>query len=161
MENKIETLDELFNQQLSDVYSAEQQIINALPGLIEAASNEKLKEAFNEHLEQTRGHVERLEQIKENTPQVSLSTSVECQALKGLVAEAQELIDSSEEGDARDAGLIGAAQKVEHYEIATYGTLCALAKRQGYTLAADLLADTLQEEKETDVKLTGIAEASQ
>ena len=157
----ITSLETLFDQELSDIYSAEQQIIDALPKLRDAATGQQLKDAFDTHLEETRGHVERLNKLQDLTSEVSLSKSVECKALKGLVAEAQELIDSSEQGDALDAGLIGAAQKVEHYEIASYGTLCALAQKLGYDKAADLLAETLQEEKNTDIKLTEIAEATQ
>lgn len=157
----INSLEALFDQELSDIYSAEQQIIEALPKMRDAATEQQLKDAFDTHLEETRGHVDRLDSLQEVASQVTLSKNVECQALKGLVAEAQELIDSSEPGDALDAGLIGAAQKVEHYEIASYGTLCALAKKLGYDEAADLLAETLQEEKNTDSKLTEIAEATQ
>ena len=137
----IKTLVDLFIHDLSDVYSAEKQITRALPKMARAATDESLKAAFEAHLEETRGQIERLDQIVE-----------------GLVEEAQEIIDSVEAGPVRDAGLIGAAQKVEHYEIATYGTLTAMAKRLGFDEAAKLLAETLQEEKATDEKLNVIAE---
>ncbi|MEW7311176.1 ferritin-like domain-containing protein [Buttiauxella gaviniae] len=155
----IRTLEDLFIHDLSDVYSAEKQIIRALPKMARAATDEKLIAAFNLHLEETRGQIERLDELVENTGGVRIKR-MKCHALEGLVEEAQEIIDSVEAGPIRDAGLIGAAQKVEHYEIATYGTLHALAVKLGYKKAAKLLAETLQEEKATDEKLTVIAEQS-
>ncbi len=125
-----------------------------------AASDEKLKAAFEAHLEETRGQIERLDQLVETTEGIRLKR-MKCHALEGLVEEAQEIIESVEKGEVRDAGLIGAAQKVEHYEIATYGTLHAMAVRLGLKDAAALLAETLQEEKNTDIKLTEIAEQQQ
>ena len=122
-----------------------------------AATDESLKAAFEAHLEETRGQIERLDQIVEKTEELRIRR-MKCHALEGLVEEAQEIIDSVEAGPVRDAGLIGAAQKVEHYEIATYGTLTAMAKRLGFDEAAKLLAETLQEEKATDEKLNVIAE---
>jgi len=122
-----------------------------------AATDESLKAAFEAHLEETRGQIERLDQIVEKTEELPIRR-MKCHALEGLVEEAQEIIDSVEAGPVRDAGLIGAAQKVEHYEIATYGTLTAMAKRLGFDEAAKLLAETLQEEKATDEKLNVIAE---
>ncbi|GLR07659.1 hypothetical protein COO59_09590 [Mixta theicola] len=156
----IKTLEDLFIHDLSDVYSAEKQISRALPKMARAASDEKLIEAFNTHLEETQGQIERLDQLVEATPEVRIKR-MKCHALEGLVEEAQEIIDSVEKGVVRDAGLIGAAQKVEHYEIATYGTLRALAQKLGYKEAARLLEETLQEEKATDEKLTIIAEKTQ
>lgn len=155
----IKTLEDLFIHDLSDVYSAEKQITRALPKMARAATDEKLIAAFNLHLEETRGQIERLDELVENTEGVRIKR-MKCHALEGLVEEAQEIIDSVEAGPIRDAGLIGAAQKVEHYEIATYGTLHALAVKLGYKKAAKLLAETLQEEKATDEKLTVIAEQS-
>ena len=123
-----------------------------------AATDEKLVAAFKQHLEETQGQIERLDQLVESTDGVKIKR-MKCHALEGLAEEAQEIIDSVEAGPVRDAGLIGAAQKVEHYEIATYGTLVALATKLGYTQAAKLLAETLEEEKSTDQKLTVIAES--
>ncbi|PLR39732.1 hypothetical protein CYR55_07640 [Chimaeribacter californicus] len=154
----IKTLKDLFIHDLSDVYSAEKQITKALPKMARAAEDPKLVDAFNTHLEETQGQIERLDQLVEATPEVRIKR-MKCHALEGLAEEAQEIIDSVEKGPVRDAGLIGAAQKVEHYEIATYGTLHAMALKLGFTQAADLLAETLKEEKATDEKLTIIAEA--
>jgi len=156
----IKTLTDLFIHDLSDVYSAEKQITRALPKMARAASDEKLKAAFEAHLEETRGQIERLDQLVETTEGIRLKR-MKCHALEGLVEEAQEIIESVEKGEVRDAGLIGAAQKVEHYEIATYGTLHAMAVRLGLKDAAALLAETLQEEKNTDIKLIEIAEQQQ
>ncbi|MDT0177683.1 ferritin-like domain-containing protein [Enterobacter sp. BRE11] len=153
----IKTLVDLFIHDLSDVYSAEKQITRALPKMARATTDASLKAAFEAHLEETRGQIERLDQIVEKTEELRIRR-MKCHALEGLVEEAQEIIDSVEAGPVRDAGLIGAAQKVEHYEIATYGTLTAMAKRLGFDEAAKLLAETLQEEKATDEKLNVIAE---
>ncbi|RPD96873.1 ferritin-like domain-containing protein [Candidatus Pantoea deserta] len=153
----IKTLVDLFIHDLSDVYSAEKQITRALPKMARAATDESLKAAFETHLEETRGQIERLDQIVEKTEELRIRR-MKCHALEGLVEEAQEIIESVEAGPVRDAGLIGAAQKVEHYEIATYGTLTAMAKRLGFDEAAKLLAETLKEEKATDEKLNVIAE---
>ena len=153
----IKTLVDLFIHDLSDVYSAEKQITRALPKMARAATDASLKAAFEAHLEETRGQIERLDQIVEKAEELRIRR-MKCHALEGLVEEAQEIIDSVEAGPVRDAGLIGAAQKVEHYEIATYGTLTAMAKRLGFDEAAKLLAETLQEEKATDEKLNVIAE---
>lgn len=155
----ITTLKELFIHDLSDVYSAERQITKALPKMARAATDPKLIEAFKLHLEETQGQIERLDQVVESSDEIRIKR-MKCHAMEGLVEEAQELIDSVEKGDVLDAGLIGAAQKVEHYEIATYGTLAALAKKLGYNQAAKLLEETLQEEKNTDQKLTTIAESA-
>lgn len=154
----IKTLEDLFIHDLSDVYSAEKQITRALPKMARAVTDEKLVAAFKQHLEETQGQIERLDQLVEITDGVKIKR-MKCHALEGLVEEAQEIIDSVEAGPVRDAGLIGAAQKVEHYEIATYGTLVALATKLGYKEAAQLLAETLEEEKTTDQKLTVIAES--
>ncbi|MBU9808472.1 ferritin-like domain-containing protein [Rahnella perminowiae] len=156
----ITTLKDLFIHDLSDVYSAERQITKALPKMARAATNPKLVEAFKLHLEETQGQIERLDQVVELSDDLRIKR-MKCHALEGLVAEAQELIDSVEKGEVLDAGLIGAAQKVEHYEIATYGTLVAMAKKLGYTDVAKLLHETLEEEKRTDEKLTLLAESDQ
>lgn len=154
----VKTLNDLFIHDLSDVYIAEKQITRALPKMARAASDETLVAAFNQHLEETRVQIERLDELVEVTPEVKIKR-MKCHALEGLVEEAQEIIDSVEKGEVRDQGLIGAAQKVEHYEIATYGTLHALALKLGYTKAAELLEATLNEEKQTDEKLTSVAES--
>lgn len=154
----VKTLNDLFIHDLSDVYSAEKQITRALPKMARAASDETLVAAFNQHLEETRVQIERLDELVEVTPEVKIKR-MKCHALEGLVEEAQEIIDSVEKGEVRDQGLFGAAQKVEHYEIATYGTLHALALKLGYTKAAELLEATLNEEKQTDEKLTSVAES--
>lgn len=154
---KVKTLLDLFIHDLSDVYSAEKQITRALPKMIRAASEPKLKEAFQHHLEETQDQIERLDQLVEAHEEVRI-VRMKCHALEGLVEEAQELIEATEPGPVRDAGLIGAAQKVEHYEIATYGTLIALAIKLQLGEASSLLKETLDEEKNTDHKLTSIAE---
>src|SRR5690606_38778099 len=153
----ISSLEELFIHELSDIYSAEKQLSKALPAMARAATNPNLVDAFKTHLEETRGQIERIDQVVESIEGLRLKR-IKCHAMEGLVEEGKELIDSVEKGEVLDAGLIGAAQKVEHYEIATYGTLTALAKKLGYTVAAKLLHETLEEEKSTDEKLTQIAE---
>ncbi|MEE4412096.1 YciE/YciF ferroxidase family protein [Serratia sp. C2(2)] len=136
---------------------AEKQLTRALPKLARAAEQEDLVNAFKTHLEETQGQIERLDKLVESTPEVRIKR-IKCLAMEGLIEEGQEVIDAIESGPVRDAGLIAAAQKVEHYEIATYGTLCALAEKLGYTKAKKLLGETLEEEKNTDNKLTLIAE---
>ncbi|MEE4445768.1 YciE/YciF ferroxidase family protein [Serratia sp. C2(1)] len=153
----IKSLNDLFIHALSDVYSAEKQLTRALPKLARAAEQEDLVNAFKTHLEETQGQIERLDKLVESTPEVRIKR-IKCLAMEGLIEEGQEVIDAIESGPVRDAGLIAAAQKVEHYEIATYGTLCALAEKLGYTKAKKLLGETLEEEKNTDNKLTLIAE---
>ncbi|PWS36570.1 hypothetical protein DFH01_15605 [Falsiroseomonas bella] len=151
-----EDFKSLMGELLQDTYSAETQLLDALPDMADAASTPALRDAFEEHLEITQRQVERLEKVAEMLgcdPE-----GEECEAMEGLVAEAEEIVDEHEEGPVRDAALISAAQKVEHYEIAAYGTLCAMAKAAGMQEAADLLAQTLKEEKDTDERLTEIAE---
>jgi len=155
---KLRTLQDLFHHELKDLYSAETQLVKALPKMAKAATNEDLKAGFEEHLEQTKGHVRRLEQIAESL-EIRL-TGHECQAMKALVLEGGELIHEDAEDAVRDAGLIGAAQRVEHYEIAAYGTARALATCLGFDQAAKLLGATLEEEKATDEKLTELAESA-
>ncbi len=154
----VKNLNDLFIHELSDIYSAEKQITRALPKMARAATSPKLVAAFEAHLEETRGQIERIDQLVEVTEGVRIKR-MKCHALEGLAEEAQEIIESVEAGEVRDAGLIGAAQKVEHYEIASYGTLKTLALKLGYKEAAKLLDETLQEEKATDSKLTVIAES--
>ena len=155
---KLNTLQDLFIHELKDLYSAETQLVKALPKMAKAATHEELSSGFEQHLEQTKNHVARLEQIAE-AGGWKLSGH-KCKAMEGLIAEGGELIAEDAEDTVRDAGLIGAAQRVEHYEIAAYGTARALARCLGYDEAAELLGQTLEEEKETDEKLTDLAESA-
>ena len=152
----IKTIEDLFVHELSDTYSAEKQMTKSLPRLAKAATDEDLKAAFEAHLTETEAQVERIEQVAEVLG-IKLKR-IKCEAMEGLVDEAKEIIDSIEAGPLRDAALIGGAQKAEHYEIAAYGTLCAMAKSLGYKDALPLLLETLEEEKATDEKLTMLAE---
>lgn len=152
----VKTMEELFIHELSDIYSAEKQMTKALPRLAKAAESEELAAAFEAHLEETQGQIERIDQVVD-----ALGIKVKrikCEAMEGLVEESKDVIDQVKEGPLRDAALIGGAQKAEHYEIAAYGTLCALAKQLGYDKAIPLLEATLEEEKATDEKLTMLAE---
>jgi ferritin-like metal-binding protein YciE len=152
----IKTMEDLFIHELSDTYSAEKQMSKSLPKIARAVSDPKLKEAFETHLEETNGQIERIDQVVELLG-IKLKR-VKCAAMEGLVEESKEVMDSIEQGPLRDAALIGSAQKAEHYEIASYGTLAALAKQLGYEDAIPLLQATLEEEKATDEKLTILAE---
>ncbi|MGJ4728042.1 ferritin-like domain-containing protein [Luteimonas sp. SDU101] len=152
----VKTIEELFIHELSDIYSAEKQLTKALPRLARAADAQELRAAFELHLEETQGQIERIDQVVEVLG-IKLKR-IKCAAMEGLVEEGKEVIDAIEAGPLRDAALIGGAQKVEHYEIAAYGTLCALAKQLGYRDALPLLKETLAEEKTTDEKLTMLAE---
>lgn len=152
------TIEDLFIHSLSDIYSAEKQLAKALGKLARTAENEELSEAFKNHLEETQGQIERIDQIVE-TCAIKLKR-MKCAAMEGLIEEANELIEEIPKGPVLDAGLIGAAQKVEHYEIASYGTLAALAKEVGFHEAVPLIVSTLDEEKATDAKLTRLAESS-
>jgi ferritin-like metal-binding protein YciE len=156
--DQITSLQDLYLEQLRDLYSAENQIIAALPKLIEAAQNPQLKQGFQLHLEQTKEQAKRLEQIFQRIGQDP--GGVTCKAAKGLIAEADETLSEGQPGPVLDAALIASAQRVEHYEIAGYGTVKTLAKQVGDTESISLLEQTLSEEKETDEKLTQIAEAS-
>lgn len=154
----VKTLEDLFLQELSDIYSAEKQLTKALPKLAKAAENADLQAAFTTHLEETEGQIERLDQVAEI---LGLKLKrIKCVAMEGLVDEGKEVIDEVEKGPVRDAALIGGAQKAEHYEIASYGTLCVLGKQLGHKDAVKLLKETLAEEKATDEKLTLLAESS-
>ena len=152
---KITTLEEAFVHALSDIYSAEKQLTKALPKMAKAASNASLADGFTTHLEETQGQIERIDQIVELTG-IKLKR-VKCLAMEGLVEEGAETIDEIEKGPVRDSMLIVAGQKVEHYEIASYGALVTLAKSLGHNDAAKLLAETLAEEKATDEKLNALA----
>jgi ferritin-like metal-binding protein YciE len=150
-------LQELFLDSLKDIYYAEKAILKALPKMKKAATSEQLAAAFEEHLAVTEGQVGRLEQVFESIDEKV--GSKKCEAIEGLIKEAQSIMEDTDEGTStRDVGLILAAQKVEHYEIASYGGLRQLAETLGYTEAVELLQQTLDEEKETDLKLTDIAE---
>ena len=148
-------LKELYIDELKDLYNAENQLVKALPKMAKAASSEKLRAGFEEHLEQTKGHVSRLEQIFESLGESPKGKK--CKGMEGLVEEGSEMIDEDVEDSVKDAGLIGAAQRVEHYEIAAYGTVKAFAETLGHSEHASLLEETLEEEKETDEKLTELA----
>lgn len=150
-------LMELFVSSLKDINWAEKQLVKALKKMAKAATSEKLGSAFEQHMAQTEGHVERLAKVFEAIGKKP--TSKKCKAMEGLIAEAEELIEETEEGtEVRDVALIAAAQKVEHYEIATYGTLRTLAGTLGLGKAQKMLQQTLDEEKETDTLLSDIAE---
>ncbi|UQY45456.1 ferritin-like domain-containing protein [Erwinia sp. PK3-005] len=153
----MQSLNDLFVHTLSDVYSAEVQLTKALPKMAEAATETQLVEGFKQHLEETKGHIERLDQVIQSLDNVEME-SVTCVAMEGLIKEGEEIIQEVEEGPVRDAGLIVAAQKVEHYEISSYGSLMALAKNLGYDNVISILQNTLDEEKATDEKLTMLAE---
>jgi ferritin-like metal-binding protein YciE len=156
MAEQTHPLEELLVDQLKDLYSAENQIIKALPRMAKGATSPELKRSFERHLEETKRQVERLEQIGEALD-VRL-TGKKCKGMEGLIEEGKELLSEDLEDDVLDAGLIGAAQKVEHYEIAAYGTARAHAMMLGYNKAAKLLQQTLDEEAATDRKLTALAE---
>ncbi|WP_325917962.1 YciE/YciF ferroxidase family protein [Pseudomonas frederiksbergensis] len=151
------TVTDLFIHELSDVYSAEKQITRALPRMARATTNPLLAQAFNDHLEETQGQIERIDTLVE-VAGIKLKR-MKCIAMEGLVEESKELIEEIDKGAVLDAGLIGAAQKVEHYEIASYGTLIAMAKHLNLgDEVLGLLLATLKEEKATDEKLSKIAE---
>lgn len=152
----IKTLEDFFVQSLSDMHSAERQLTKALPRLAKAASDPELSSAFETHLGETTGQVERLDHVADVLG-IKIKR-IKCEAMEGLIGEGKEIIDEVPAGPVRDAALIGGAQKVEHYEIASYGTLCALAKQLGYDDALGPLLETLEEEKATDEKLTVLAE---
>jgi len=153
----LNSLDELFLDQLQDLYDAEERLTDALPKIAEAAHAQSLREAFLSHLGETRNHVKRLERVFDSLGVNAASKT--CQAMKGLIAEGKEAIDASGDPDVKDAALIAAAQRVEHYEIAAYGTARTFAQRLGKGSAVRLLEETLEEEKAADSKLTRLAES--
>ena len=149
---------DLFVAQIEDLYDAENRLTKALPKMADAASSSRVKQAFQDHLLETQGHVSRLEQIfREMNIEPKRET---CEAMKGLIAEGETMIKAKGDSEIKDAALIAAAQKVEHYEISGYGTAREFARRLGLTQASSLLQQTLQEEKAADEKLTDIAESS-
>ena len=153
---KIKTLDQLLEHELEDLLSAEQQLVEALPKMAEAASSDSLKTAFKDHLKQTKTHVTRLEKaFKELGKEPK---AVTCKGMQGLIKEGEDVIKNAASGDVMDAGLIGAAQRVEHYEIAAYGTSRAFAQALGHAKLVDLLQTTLDEEGEANKHLTQLAE---
>lgn len=151
-------LTDLFEDMLKDIYWAEKALIKALPKMAKKATSEDLINALESHLEETKGHVERCEQVFELMGKTARAKK--CEAMDGLIKEAQEIMESTEDGVVRDAGIIAAGQKVEHYEIATYGTMRAFAKILGKDEIEKILAQTLDEEKKADQKLTEVAESS-
>src|ERR1700681_387102 len=154
---KENALKELYIDELRDIYNAENQLTKALPKMAKAATSDDLRAGFESHLEQTKGHVERLERIFKELGEKP--TGKKCKGMEGLVKEGEEMIQEDElEGEALDAGLISAAQRVEHYEIAAYGCVRTYANILGEKEAVSLLEETLEEEKETDQKLTELAE---
>lgn len=153
----MKNLHDLFEETLRDIYYAEKAITKALPKMAKKASSQELSSAFEEHLQQTEGQIERLEQvfkILDKSPR-----GKKCAAIEGMIEEAEEVIKESESDTVRDAGMLAAAQAVEHYEISRYGTLVAWAQKLGLAEAAELLEQTLDEEKETDAKLSELAES--
>ena len=152
----VETLDDLLLDELKDLYSAEKQAVRVYPRMTKALKSEELKQAMQMHLELTKGQVERLDRVFEILEKRGGGKT--CEAMKGLIEEGQEVLEEIKAGPVRDAAMIGAAQRIEHYEIAAYGTVITLAKAMGQTEIADLLGQTLAEEKETDQKLNEVAE---
>ena len=153
---KLNTLKQLYIEELRDLHSAENQLLKALPKMAKGASSEELKLAFENHLDQTKVHVERLEEIFERLDESPKGKT--CQAMKGLVEEGSEILGEDGEESVLDAGIIAAAQKVEHYEIASYGTVRTFAQLLGEDEAAELLQETLDEEGEADKLLTQLAQ---
>jgi ferritin-like metal-binding protein YciE len=153
---KLDTVQDLFLAELRDLYEAEEQLVEALPKMAEAASSNELKDAFTHHLDETRKHVTRLNGVFKSLHEKSGGET--CEAMKGLVKEGEQFIKAKGEPDVVDAGLIGAAQRVEHYEMAGYGTARTLANRLGFQDLAKVLETTLEEEKAADAKLTAVAE---
>ncbi len=154
---KLETLQDLFVEQLKDLHSAEDQILKALPKLAKTASSPELKQAFEHHLEQTKTHVERLDQVMEKLDVTGRGKK--CKGMEGLLEEGEETLAMKSKGAPAvlDAAMIADAQRVEHYEIAAYGTVCTYAKQLGLRDAMDLLHLTLDEEEQTDKRLTDLA----
>jgi ferritin-like metal-binding protein YciE len=151
-------LHELFLDELADMYSAEQQLTKALPKLAKAAHSEELREAFEMHLEETENHVSRLEQVFESLDETP--KKMKCKGIEGILDEGKEIMAQHKSSEELDAALISAAQKTEHYEIASYGCLCTWAEQMGHNQAFNLLKENLVEEKAADEKLTEIAKSS-
>lgn len=154
---KLESVKDLLIAELRDLYNAEEQLVEALPKMAEAASSTELKNAFNHHLEETRTHVTRLDEVFRSFDEKASGET--CEAMKGLVKEGEQFMQAKGQPDVRDAGLIGAAQRVEHYEMAGYGTARTLAKRLGLQNIAETLQKSLEEEAAANEKLTAVAES--
>lgn len=151
----LDTLKDLFVDQLLDVYDAEQQLAEALPRMAEGAKHKQLQQAFKQHLKETKEHAKRLESVFD---EIDMDPESEpCAAMQGLLEEGEEILDASGDASVRDAALIAAAQRVEHYEISAYGTLRTLAHQLGLDAAAEILQQTLDDEKATDARLNEIA----
>ena len=155
---ELETLKDLYIHELKDLFSAEQQLVKALPKMAKAASNKELAAGFQEHLEQTRGHAQRLEQILSRHK--ASTRGPKCKGMQGIVAEGAEMIEEEADDEVKDAGLIAAAQRVEHYEMAAYGTARTFARQLGREAIANELQETLDEEGNADKILTEIAEGA-
>jgi len=155
---ELQTLKDLYIHELKDLFSAEQQLVRALPKMAKAASNQELAAGFQEHLEQTKGHAQRLEQILSSHKQSTRGPK--CKGMEWIVAEGAEMIDEEAEVEVKDAGLIAAAQRVEHYEMAGYGTARTYAELLGDKEGAKLLGLTLEEERQTDQKLSKLAKSA-
>ena len=153
---KIDTLETLFVEELKDIYDAEKRLVKAIPKMAKAASSDELKQALQDHLEVTKGHVARLEEVFESIGVPAKAKA--CAGMKGLIEEGEEVIGDDGEENIMDAAIIGAAQRVEHYEIAAYGTVRTFAECLGNDQAVELLQKTLDEEKEADEKLSQISE---
>ena len=153
----VATAEELFVNELKDIYSAEKQAVKAFPRLTKAVQSDELKQAMQEHLEQTKGQIERLDRIFEILDKRSSGKT--CDGMKGLVTEAQSQVEEIERGPVLDCAMIGALQRIEHYEIAAYGTVATLAEAMGQDEIKELLGETLEEEKETDERLTQVAQS--
>jgi len=151
------SLKDLFIEELRDIYHAEGQLVKALPKMAKTVNNSDLKAAIEQHLEETKGQVERLERVFEAIGEKARGKK--CEGMAGLIDEGKEWMDEEADPDVLDAGIIAAAQKVEHYEIATYGCLCTWARQLELEEAADLLHQNLEEEKAADTKLTELAES--
>jgi ferritin-like metal-binding protein YciE len=154
---KLNSLDDLLVHELQDIYHAEGQILKALPRMIKAASHPELQAAFEEHLEQTEGQIERLDQAFKllGVP----AKGRKCEGMAGLIEEGRKMMEEDAEPSVMDAALIAAAQKVEHYEIASYGCVCTYAEMLGYDQVHDLLGQNMEEEELTDERLTALAES--
>ena len=153
----VATAEELFVDELKDIYSAEKQAVKAYPRLTKAVQSEELKEAMQEHLEQTKGQIERLDRVFEILEE--RATGKTCEGMKGLIEEAQTQLEEIEKGPVLDAAILAALQRVEHYEISAYGTAATLAEAMGKEEVKELLGETLEEEKETDERLTEVAQS--
>jgi ferritin-like metal-binding protein YciE len=154
----MESLEDLFVHEIKDLYNAEQQILKALPKMIREASSGELQQALQQHLDQTKGHVERLDQVFHEVGESACG--VKCKGMEGIIEEGAEILKEPADDSVKDAGIIAAAQRVEHYEMAAYGTVRTYARTLGHDEAVSLLEETLREEKEADKRLTEIAEGT-